>query len=434
MKKKLGLATLTSLVAGNMIGSGVFLLPSTLAQLGSLSLISWLFTATGSFILALVFSRMSLLVPKTGGPYAYAQYGLGNFMGFQTAYSYWIAIWAGNAAIALAGVSYLSVFFPSLSDPIIACIVSIVFIWIFTLINIQGVHNAGFIQLVTTVLKMIPILLIATIGWFYFKPEFLTNSINVTTPHMSNFNLITHAATLTLWAFIGLESATVPADSVKNPKRDIPLATLLGTLIAMVVYITSSTTIMGMIPNANLQTSLSPFADAAEIIFGSWGKWIIAGGAVISCLGCLNGWILLQGQIPMAAARDGLFPKIFKKENSKGVPYYGLIISSILISVLLFFSISPNLVTQFKVIILTATLANLIPYLYTPVVEIILIRDKKPIKMISLITSIIGIIYSFWAILGSGQDILVGGAILILSSVPLYIFIKGSNIGKNLKL
>jgi basic amino acid/polyamine antiporter, APA family len=433
MKKKLSLAMLTSLVAGNMIGSGIFLLPSTLAQLGSLSLVSCLFTIAGSLILALVFSRMSALIPKTGGPYAFVQYGLGNFMGFQTAFTYWIAIWAGNAAIAITGVSYLSVFFPMLSNPFIACFISIAFIWIFTFVNLRGVREAGLIQLLTTILKIIPILLIALLGWFYFKPKLLMDSINVTSPHISNFNLFSHAATLTLWAFIGLESATVPADSVKNPKRNIPLATILGTLISAVIFITSSAAIMGMIPNAELQNSLSPFSDAAQIIFGPWGKWLIAGGAVFACLGCLNGWILLQGQIPMAAARGGLFPKIFKQENSQGVPALGLIVSSVLITILLFFSISANLVTQFKIIILTATLANLIHYLYTPVVEIIMMSSQKRIKTFSLITSILGIIYAFWAIIGSGKDILAYGAILLLLSVPLYVFTQRSKLDLNPK-
>jgi len=427
MKKKLNLAMLTSLVAGNMIGSGVFLLPSTLARLGSLSLLSWLFTAAGSFILALIFSRMSLLIPKTGGPYAYVQHGFGNFMGFQTAYSYWIAIWAGNAAIALAGVSYLSVFFPSLTNAYLACIISIIFIWLFTFVNLRGVQNAGFMQLVTTILKMIPLLSIALLGWFYFNPHLLSTSLNVTPNHISNYDLLTQAATLTLWAFIGLESATVPADNVENPKRNIPLATLLGTLIATVVYVAGSTAIMGMIPNGELQNSLSPFADAAQIIFGSWGKWLIAVGAIISCLGCLNGWILLQGQIPMAAAKDGLFPKVFEKLNSKGVPAFGLIITSLLISILLFLTISPNLVAQFQIIILTATLANLIPYLYTPVVEIMIMKKKKKWQYTVLITAILGILYSFWAILGAGQEILMCGAVLVFSSVPLYMFTKRSS-------
>lgn len=423
-QKKLGVASLTALVAGNMIGSGIFLLPSALATLGSLSLLSWIFTAAGTVFLAFVFSKMSQLIPRTGGPYAFAKEGLGNMLGFQTAYCYWIAIWVGNAAIALAATSYLSVFFPALANPLSACFTSIIFIWIFTLINLNGVHSAGIVTLVATVLKLIPILLIAAIGWFWFQSDFITSSLNVTEPRIGAFNLITQAATLTLWAFIGVESATVPADSVDNPKRTIPLATILGSLIAAVAYIASSTAIMGMLPNGALQTSLSPFADAAALIFGDWGKWLIAIGAIISSLGCLNGWILLQGQIPMAAADDNLFLKIFARKNKKEVPALGLIISSVLITLLLLLTISPDLVKQFKVIILLATFANLIPYLYTPVSEILILRlEKKRYDTKSATFAIIALLYSAWAIIGAGEEILALGAILLLSAVPLYLLL-----------
>lgn len=423
-KKKLGLFALVALVAGNMIGSGIFLLPSNLAQLGSLSLVSWVITGLGTLCLAFVFARMSSLVLKVGGPYAYAKETFGNFIGFQTAYSYWIAIWVGNAAIALAAVGYLSVFFPALANPFMASLVSIIFIWIFTFINIMGVHNAGIVQSVTMVLKLIPILFIAFVGWFYFDPSFLFKSLNVTTPHQSNFSLITQAATLTLWAFIGVESATVPSDSVKNPKRNIPLATFIGTIIAAVAYICSSTAIMGMLPNSQLQVSNSPFADAAAVILGPWGRGAVALGAIISSLGCLNGWILLQGQIPMAAGKDKLFPKIFQKINKRGVPAIGLVISSLLISIVLLLTISKNLVDQFKVTILVATLANLIPYLYVPVAEIILLRHKEnSFDKRAKIIAFLAIIYSFWAITGAGQDILSYGMILIFSTMPLYLLI-----------
>lgn len=423
--KQLGLAALTALVTGDMIGSGIFLLPSELAQLGSLSLLSWVFTALGTVFLAFVFSKMSRLVPKTGGPYAFAKEGLGNVIGFQTAFSYWIAIWVGNAAIALAAVGYLSVFFPVLVDPVIACFTAIAFIWIFTLINLGGVHAAGIVQLVTTILKLIPIFFIGIVGWFFFQGNYLTEAVNVSSPHMSNFNLITHAATLTLWAFIGVESATVPSGSVKNPTRTIPLATMLGTLIAAIAYIASSAAIMGMVPNAQLQTSVSPFAAAADIIVGPWGKWLVAIGAIISSLGCLNGWILLQGQIPMAAAQDNLFLKIFARINRKGVPALGLIITSALISIFMLSTISPDLVKQFKVIILIATLANLIPYLYTPVAEIILLRNKQGrFEIKAALIALIALIYAFWAILGAGTDILSYGAVLVLASIPLYLFVN----------
>jgi basic amino acid/polyamine antiporter, APA family len=423
-EKKLGIVSLTALVTGNMIGSGIFLLPSAMARLGSMSLLSWVFTSVGSLFLAFVFSRMSTMIPKTGGPYAYAHAGLGNVLGFQTAYCYWLNAWIGNAAITVAGMGYLSVFFPILSNPMIACLAGICFVWLFTMINLNGVHTAGIVQVITTILKLLPIVFIALLGWFFFHAEYITKSWNVATPAISNFDLITQGATLTLWAFIGLESATVPAASVKNPTRTIPIATVLGMSIAAVAYIASSVAIMGMVPNEMLQNSVFPFADAAEVIFGTWGKWLIAAGAAISCLGCLNGWILVQGQIPMAAADDNLFLKIFGRRNKKGVPSYALIITSALISVLLILTISPDLVKQFKLIILIATLATLIPYLYTPVSEVILLmKGDYPFSRKAIFVAIIAIIYAFWAIWGAGTDVLSYGALLLLSSIPLYLLV-----------
>lgn len=421
--KKLGVVALTALVTGNMIGSGIFLLPSTMARLGSLSLVSWIFTGLGSLLLAFIFSRMSAMIPKTGGPYAYVQTGLGDVMGFQTAYCYWINAWVGNAAIVIAGVAYLSVFFPILAQPTTACFASIGFIWLFTLINLRGVHTAGVVQIVTTVLKLLPIILIGLLGWKYFHKEYITDSLNVSVnPHFSSFDLITQGATLTLWSFIGLESATVPAGSVKDPARTIPIATILGMSIALIVYIASSVAIAGMIPNGALQHSVSPFADAAQIIFGEWGKWLFAFGAAVSCLGCLNGWILLQGQMPMAAADDHLFLKIFSRRNKQGVPAYGLIITSILITALLLLTISPDLVKQFQLIILIATLTALIPYLYTPVAQLILFaRGGHAYTKGAIFIAFVAILYSFWTIWGAGTDVLAYGALILVSSVPLYL-------------
>jgi basic amino acid/polyamine antiporter, APA family len=429
--KKMGLWMLTSLVAGNMIGSGIFLLPSNLASIGSISLLSWGFTALGAFLLALVFAKMSIMIPKVGGPYAYAQAGFGDYIGFQTAYNYWIQVWVGNSAIAIAMVGYLAVFWPSLHSPTARCIVEIMAIWLFTLVNINGVHSAGLVQLVTTILKLIPILLIGLFGWWFFHPEYLTGSFNVS--GHSNFTATSTAATLTLWAFIGLESATVPADSVSNPRRNIPLATLMGTLIAAVAYIASSAAIMGMIPMDVLAKSTSPFAAAAGIIFGKWGVWVIAAGAAISCIGALNGWIMLQGQVAMAAADDKLFPAIFAKRNSKGVPAWGLAITSVLITALLLMANSPNLVNEFKLIALLATLATLIPYLYTTMAEIVIFKHHggcfNSKHWFNATVALLAGLYVFWAIFGSGREVIFYGSILVFSSVPLYAWI--CNLKKN---
>ena len=426
--KKLGIWTLTALVTGNMIGSGIFLLPSTLASLGTISLYSWLFSTAGALLLALMFAKLSMQLPKTGGPYAYTKAGLGNFLGFQTAYSYWIALWVGNAAIVLAGVGYASVFWPTLANPKVACLAAIIIIWLFTFINILGVQTAGIVQLVTTVLKLIPILLIGILGWFFIHPQYFHQFYNTSTPHQSDFFVISAGATLTFWSFIGLESATVPADSVNNPTRTIPIATILGTLIAGLAYILSSSAIILMIPATVLQHSNAPFSAAGEIIFGHFiGKYLITIGALVSCLGCLNGWVLLQGQVAMAAADDQLFPKLFAHRNKRGVPAIGLIITAGLITALLLLTISPSLVKQFQIIILLAVLATLIPYLYTAMADITLLQTEKSKKisfLIKLFIAILAAVYSCWAILGSGKDTLYYGCLLLLSSVPIYAWFK----------
>ena len=423
--KKLTLFMLITLVTGNMIGSGMFLLPSSLAAFGSISLISWLFTAGGSIILALVFAHLGGMMPKNGGPYAYTEAGFGPFIGFQTAFCYWVALWVGNAAIAIAMIGYLRVFFPILDSAHNTCIAAIVVVWLLTFVNIIGVRRAGMLQLFATIFKLIPIILIALTGWFFFHPSYLTQHFNIS--HHSNFFAISNAATLTLWAFIGLESATVPAGSVHNPKRNIPLATVIGTLIAAIAYIASSTAIMGMIPAVQLMHSTSPFADAAKIILGPWGQWLIAAGAAISCFGALNGWTMLQGQIAMAAADNQQFPAIFGKRTRFDTPGWGLIITAVLITILLLFSASPSLIHQFNLIILIATLASLLPYFYTTMASIILLKRegtwmKSATKHVVIAT--IGAIYSAWAILGSGQDIVFYGVILLLCSVPPYAYVK----------
>ncbi|MBN2690008.1 MAG: amino acid permease [Gammaproteobacteria bacterium] len=420
MHKKLGLWTLTALVAGNMVGAGIFLFPANLASIGSISLYSWGFTALGAFLLAVVFSKMSLLIPKSGGPYAYARAGFGDFIGFQTAYGYWLSIWISNAAIALAATNYMAVFWPILQHPLPNCFVAIAILWVFTIINACGVRAAGVTQLITVILKFIPLLAIAIFGWFYFHPSYIVDSYNVT--GQSNFHAVSEGAALTLWAFIGLESATIPVDLVNNPSRNIPLATFLGTLLAALVYILSSTVIMGMIPGVILAKSISPFAAAADMIFGHWGKWIIAIGAIISCVGSLNGWVLLQGQMPMAVADDRLFPKIFAKRSKKGVPVRGLIVTSLLITSFLLFTISPNLVEQFKFIVLIATLVTLLPYFYTSFAEIICLQHEFGFKKAAhILVAILAALYVFWAIVGSGERVFFYGSILIFSGIPLYV-------------
>jgi basic amino acid/polyamine antiporter, APA family len=425
--RKLGLWMATALVVGNMIGSGVFLLPSSLASYGGIAVVAWVVTALGAMALAIVFSRLGRAFPRTGGPYAYSRRAFGDFVGFQTAWGYWIAVWAGNAAIAVAFVGYLSRFWGELDgNNALAAVVATAAIWVLTWVNALGVRMGGWVQGVTTVLKLLPLLAIATIGLLSFDPG---NFGAFNAAGGSWFTNLTGAATLTLWAFIGLESATVPAEDVRDPKRTIPRSTIMGTAVAALVYILGTVAVMGVMSSGALAGSAAPFADAAEQMWGAWAGDAVAIGAVISAFGALNGWILLQGQVPMAAARDRLFPAAFGRTTRSGAPVFGLVVSSVLVTVLMAMNYTKSLVDQFTFVILLATLTTLVPYAYSAAAELMLmVTDRAAFSMRRLATdaTIAGLAfaYSLWAIAGSGYQVVFRGFMLLMAGVPVYVFMK----------
>ena len=426
-KGKIGFWLSTSLVVGNMTGSGIFLLPAALALYGGISVFGWVFTVLGSIFLALVFSRLSSLITRAGGPYSYSREGFGDFAGFLVAWGYWLSIWTGNAAISVAGVGYLSIFIPSLKEnPFFSALMAIGAIWFFTYINTKSIKKVGLVQLVTTLLKILPLVALGTFGYFYFNEAHFT-PFNLS--ELSNFDAVTATAALALWAFLGLESATIPSDKVKNPSRTIPRSTIAGILVAALLYISSTVGVMGIISPAELQESAAPFADAAQKIWGNWASGLVAAGAAIACFGALNGWILLQGQLPMAAARDKLFPPVFKKVSKRGVPVMGLLVASILSSFLVGFNYTRGLVSMFSFIIMLSTLSCLLPYLFSSLSEIMLyLRKKKSYSRSRLISasliSIPAFLYSLWAITGLDSEVQFWGIILLSSGIPVYAYIK----------
>ncbi len=429
---KIGVIRATSLVAGNMIGSGVFLLPATLALYGGISLLGWIFSALGALVLAKVFSNLSILMPSVGGPYAYSRKGLGDFAGFLVAWGYWVSLWIGNAAITVAFISYLTVFIPELAtNNLLAIVAGIISIWFFTWINTRGVKEASTIQLVLTILKITPLALIALFGIFFINWD---NFFPFNISGESHFSAITATATLTLWAFLGLESATIPADNIINPTKNIPRATLFGTLITTLVYVLGSMTIIGMIPSQELQVSNAPFADAAAILWGESARYWMAGVACLAVFGVLNGWILLQGQIPLAISRDKLFPAIFARENKKGAPVWGIVISSVLITIVMMMNYTKGLVDTFKFLILIGTITVLIPYLFSAVAYSIMVIEKKFAHKNQgsiagkLILAFLAFSFSIWAIAGSGEKSVFWGFLLLLAGLPVYVWIKWKNL------
>jgi APA family basic amino acid/polyamine antiporter len=423
----------TALVVGNMIGSGVFLLPASLAPFGGISILGWLVSAGGALCLALVFARLGAIMPRVGGPYAYAREGFGDFAGFWVAWAYWISVWTTNAALAVAFVSYSTVFVPTLgSSPTLAGAIALVTLWALTFVNTYGVRQAGQVQLVTTVLKLLPLAAIGLFGFFSFQPEHF-RPFNPSGG--SSISALTATVTLTLWAFLGLESGTIPADDVRDASRTIPRATMLGTLIAAAIYIISTVAVMGIIAPADLASSTAPFADAAGSIWGRWGRWIIGAGAAISCFGALNGWILLSGQVPRAAALDGLLPARFERLGPRGTPVFGLLFSSGIATVLIAMNYTRGLVQAFTFLILLATLATLMPYVFTSMTGLMIaLRERgtsaAPGKTIGrMILSVLAFSFSLWAIGGAGQKTVFWGFILLVAGLPVFAAMRWRSVG-----
>lgn len=403
-----------------MIGAGVFLLPASMAAYQGIGIIGWLIASAGALMLALIFGKLSKMYPHVnGGPYAYSRIGLGDFAGFLVAWGYWISIWCTNAAIAVALVGYLGAFFPVLTESLLlSSLTGLFFIWFFTWVNSKDIKTIGAVQVLTTVLKVLPIAFLILVGVFYvdFSKAFVF-------PFKSGSKLpdITAVTTLTFFAFLGMESATVPSNSISAPEKTIQKATLLGTVFTTVLYLLSFIVIIGIIPPETLANSTAPFADTAFEIWGETGKYLVAFGAVASTMGALNGWILLQGQIPASAAKDKLFPKLFQKTNKNGAPIRGIIFSSVLATILMLCNYSKTLVEAFTYMMKLSTLTVLLPYLFSIASFALLIKNSNKK---SLLLAMLAFLFSLWIVIGCGAEIVFLGFLLLLLGVPAYVYLK----------
>jgi APA family basic amino acid/polyamine antiporter len=429
---QIGFWMAVALVMGNMIGSGVFLLPSSLAPFGGLSLIGWVVSAAGAVLLALVFVRLARFNPAAGGPYAYTRQAFGDLAGFLVAWGYWISVWSGLADLAVAFVGYLDPFIPSLvRAPVPAALLAVAALWLLTGVNVWGVRAAASVQLVTTILKILPLIIVGIAGFFAFHPS------HFAIPDTSVGGLtrgVTSCATLTLWAFTGLECATVAAGSIRDPERTVPRATLVGTVLAAVIFIVCTAGVMGVLDPAVLAHSTAPFADAARTLAGNGAANFIALGAATACFGALNGWILVAGQLPLAVAQDGLFPRVFGRISRRGTPALGMIIGSALATALIAMNYSRGLVNLFTFIILLSTLGMLLPYPLGSVAGFVLRRepmtggDKRrlPWSTGAAVIASLAVLYSLWAIGGAGADVVSWGFILLMAGLPVYVWVSRS--------
>lgn len=419
-KGKIGLGAATLMVAGNMMGSGVFMLPANLAAVGSISLIGWLISAFGAIMLALIFAKLANITPAAGGLYAYARKAFGNYIGFQTNMVYCVANIISNVGVCVAGIGYLSWFFPKLLNPFFAVTTEILVIWLLTCANMFGPRLVGYIQSVATLVKLVPILGVALLGWFWFSPDIFVSAWNVS--GSSDFTAISGTITFTLWAFLGVESACVSAAVVKNPCRNVPIATISGVLIAAASYILSSSVIMGLIPNHELIASSAPFADAAALAIGSAGGYVVAGCAALGCLGSLGSWILTISQSAKAAADDGLFSKAFSKTNAHGVPANGLIIMAVLMSIMALFTASPAASQQFGKLSSTAVILSLLPYIYCCVAIKALDFCVNGYRqyLFYVLAGFIGALFCIFTLISSNAAQTRWSLIFVVSTMPLY--------------
>ena len=423
--KKMNLMQLTVLVSVNMMGSGIIMLPTNMAQVGAISLLSWIVTALGSMAIAYGFAQAGLFNPRPGGMSAYAEDAYGKPGYFIVFLLYFFSLAIGNVAIAISAVGYLATFFPWLaSTPISTCIGVIVLIWLTTLANFGGPSITGRIGQITVWGVILPVAGLSIIGWFWFSGETFAQAWN---PHGKSFaEGMGSSIALTLWAFLGMESAAQNSDAVENPKRNVPLACMLGTLGAAVIYILSTTVIQGIVPNAELAKSTGPFGLAYAQMFNPVIGSIIMALAVMACLGSLLGWQFTISQTAKAAAQDRMFPKFFAKVNSMNAPVIGMIVMAIVQTVMALTTISPTLSEQFGALVSLAVVTNVLPYIIALSALMVMMRNAGVTEAIykrNVAVAVVAMLYSTFAIYASGKDAVLGGMIVLALAFVIYGFL-----------
>lgn len=420
---RIGLFAAMFLVTSNMLGSGVYMLPASLASIGGVSLVGWLVALIGVIAIALVFAKLATILPNGAGPYAYCREAFGDFVGYQTNFVYSLANWIALVSMLTIVVGYLGHIFPIFNNPAVSASTQIILIWLFIALNISGARVVGLVQSSAFIVALFPLLFVAIFGWHWFDSKIFMDGWNVS--HKTPIEAINGSFNNIMWAFIGVESACVSAGVVQNPKRNIPLATILGVFIASSIYISTCTVMMGILPNHVLANSSAPFADVLSTIFHSTSIGIImAVIAIIDVSGAMAGWTLVTGQTARAAAEDGLFPKIFAKTNKKGMPVHGLIILAIVMSFIVILTISPTAQEQFNKIITMSVILYLIPYIYSAFAVTVLGTDKVGFKAYWLyaILGVLAAAFCMWSILGSDKPLTVWAFLVMVSSTIFYAF------------
>jgi len=430
--KKMGLMGLTTLVAVNMMGSGIIMLPASMAQLGAISLLSWIVTAIGSMAIAYSFAQLGVLCPRSGGMSAYSEEAHGKSSFFMASFLYYLSLAIGNVAIAISAVGYLTPFFPWLGTGAFPLFVGVVgLIWLTTVANFGGPKITGQIGSVTVWGVIIPVGALSIIGWFWFSPATFAAAWN---PHNSPMGeAIASSIPLTLWAFLGMESAAQNSDAVENPKKNVPLACLLGTLGAAVIYVLSTSVIQGIVPNAELAQSSAPFAAVYAQMFNPTIGKIIMALAVIACVGSLLGWQFTLSQTSKYTADGRMFPKFFSKVSAKDAPIIGMVVAGILQTLMALSTMSPDATAQFNKLVNLAAVTNIVPYI-TAISALMVVMSKvkaDPSKVrTNVIVAFVAIAYSTYALYASGMDAVMGGMLTMMVGYLLYGFIAKRFVGQ----
>ncbi|HEN3467791.1 TPA: putrescine-ornithine antiporter [Yersinia enterocolitica] len=422
---KMGVVQLTILTAVNMMGSGIIMLPTKLAEVGTISIVSWLVTAVGSMALAYAFAKCGVFSHKSGGMGGYAEYAFGKSGNFMANYTYGVSLLIANVAIAISAVGYGTELIGAELSPLGICLATIGVLWLCTVANFGGARITGKISEITVWGVIIPVVGLSVIGWFWFSPTLYAESWNP--HHVPTFEAIGASIAMTLWAFLGLESACANTDVVENPEKNVPIAVLGGTLGTAVIYIVSTNVIAGIVPNIDLANSTAPFGLAFAQMFDPTVGKIIMALMVMSCCGSLLGWQFTIAQVFKSSADEGYFPKVFSKISKAEAPIKGMLVIVVIQTVLSLMTISPSLNKQFNVLVNLAVVTNIIPYILSMAALIIIQKVAKvdPSKArIANIIALIGALYSFYALYSSGEEAMMYGAIVTFLGWTLYGFVS----------
>ena len=413
-----------SIAVGCAIGSGIFMMPTLLAPYGLIGFGGWLIAGAGSILVALTMSRLVRRIPKTGGPYVYANEGLGHFAGFIIAWTYWIACITAIAGISIAFVSYLGFFIPAINDSaVLSLMASLVLVWLIVTLNIFSIESSAKFQVVSTLLKLLPLFFMMFLGLVGFDP----NNLPEMNPTNANpFMLLATVTTLVMWSFVGIETATVPAENFINPEKTIPKVLIAAVLSVLTIYILVSIAIAAIVPAEELMSSTAPFALAATKILGFSGGVVIAFGALISTLGSLNANTLTAGNITFAAARDKLLPSKFLTLSDAGTPIFSFILAGSFVSFLLMLNYTKGLINAFIFFAMLSTLSTLIAYLFCAMAELKFLKNDNPSKQrnTAIFLTFGTFLYAFFAIWGAGMEIVFYSFMLILVGMPMYAWMR----------